>query len=209
MEFLSDDLGEGKMTERTISPSTSIADLLARWPQAVPVFIKHRMSCPGCSMSAFETLEDASKIYHVDLDLLIDELTTTVSTRAETGRTQADGADSNIIIDEEHDMATDYTFFENINDAIDSIPIDSIVSRTIYRDDHLKSIVFAFAPGQELSEHTASVPAIIQILEGECELTLGKDSYSVKAGAWARMPANLPHSIVAKTPVKMLLIMLS
>lgn len=105
-------------------------------------------------------------------------------------------------------METPYTFFEEINNSIETIPTESIVSRTIYRDDHLKAIVFAFAPGQELSEHTASVPAIIQILDGECELTLGKDRFEVKAGAWARMPANLPHSIFARTPVKMLLLML-
>jgi quercetin dioxygenase-like cupin family protein len=106
-------------------------------------------------------------------------------------------------------MTTPYTFFPEITETIDSIPDDSIVSRTVYRGDDLKAIVFAFAPGQELSEHTASVPAIIQILEGECLLTLGSDQYTVKAGAWARMPANLPHSIVAQTPVKMLLLMLS
>ncbi len=106
-------------------------------------------------------------------------------------------------------MTTPYTFFPELAETIDTIPTESIVSRTIYRDDQLKAIVFAFAPGQELSEHTASVPAIIQILEGECLLTLGGDSYTVKAGAWARMPAHMPHSIVAKTPLKMLLIMLS
>ena len=106
-------------------------------------------------------------------------------------------------------MTNPYTFFPEIAETIDTIPDESIVSRTVYRDDQLKAIVFAFAPGQELSEHTASVPAIIQILDGECLLTLGSDSYTVKAGAWARMPANLPHSIIAKTPLKMLLLMLS
>lgn len=106
-------------------------------------------------------------------------------------------------------MTTPYTFFQDIASAIETIPTDSIVSRTIYRGDDLKSIVFAFAPGQELSEHTASVPAIIHILEGECEMTLGGDPYEVKAGAWARLPANMPHSILAHTPVKMLLLMLS
>jgi quercetin dioxygenase-like cupin family protein len=106
-------------------------------------------------------------------------------------------------------LATPYTFFPEIAGTIDSIPTESIVSRTVYRDEQMKAIVFAFAPGQELSEHTASVPAIIQILEGECDLTIGSDHYSVKAGAWARMPANMPHSIVANTTVKMLLIMFS
>ena len=105
-------------------------------------------------------------------------------------------------------MSTDYTFFPEIAEAIRDIPEESIVSRTIFHDDQLNAMVFAFAPGQQLSEHAASVPAVIQILEGECTLTLGEDRYEVKAGAWARMPAHLKHSIVAKTPVKMLLLML-
>lgn len=192
-----------------ISPNSSIADLLTLWPQTVPVFLKHKMSCPGCSMSAFETLEDAAHIYHVDLKQIIDDLSQTIQ---ETTMQESipDGEQAAAVQNgnKEPEMSTPYTFFENIAGSIETIPTESIVSRTVYRDDHLKSIVFAFAPGQELSEHTASVPAIIQILEGECALKLGEDTYSVKAGAWARMPANLPHSIVASTPVKMLLIML-
>jgi quercetin dioxygenase-like cupin family protein len=104
---------------------------------------------------------------------------------------------------------TAYTLLNNINEAIHEIPLDSIVSRTVYRDDSLKAIVFAFAIGQELSEHTASVPAIVQILEGECQVKLGEDVFEAQAGFWTRMPAKLPHSILARTPVKMLLLMLS
>lgn len=102
-----------------------------------------------------------------------------------------------------------YTLILDLIEAVKEIPVDSIVSRTIYRDDSLKSILFAFAPGQELSEHTASVPAIIQILEGDCQVILGEDEFEAKPGFWARMPAKLPHSILAHTPVKMLLLMLS
>lgn len=106
-------------------------------------------------------------------------------------------------------QSTPYLYFENITEAVKEIPQESIVSRTIYRDDTLKAIIFAFAPGQELSEHTASVPAIIQIMEGDCQVTLGGDSFEAKPGFWTRMPARLPHSILARTPVKMLLLMLS
>jgi quercetin dioxygenase-like cupin family protein len=102
-----------------------------------------------------------------------------------------------------------YTLISDLNDAVKEIPVDSIVSRTVYRDNSLKVILFAFAPGQELSEHTASVPAIIQILEGDCQVTLGGDPFEAKPGFWTRMPAKLPHSILARTPVKMLLLMLS
>ena len=105
-------------------------------------------------------------------------------------------------------MTVNHTFFPDLAEAIDTIPVDSIVSRTIYKDDHLKAIIFAFAPGQELSQHTASVPAMIQIVEGECDLTVGEASYQGKPGTWVHMEANLPHSLLARTPVKMLLIML-
>jgi quercetin dioxygenase-like cupin family protein len=105
-------------------------------------------------------------------------------------------------------MNTDYNFIANIADQIPDTQPDTIISRTFYSDEQLKVILFGFAPGQELSEHTASVPAIIHIIEGEARLILGKDPYKARAGAWAHMPANLPHSVYAKTPTKMLLIML-
>ena len=76
------------------------------------------------------------------------------------------------------------------------------------KDETLKAIVFAFAPGQELSQHTASVPAIIQILEGECDLTVGGTLYQAVPGSWVHLEANLPHSLLAHTPVKMLLLMM-
>lgn len=102
-----------------------------------------------------------------------------------------------------------YTLLPDIQQAVTEIPTESIVSRTVYRDASLKAIVFGFAAGQELSEHTASVPAIIQILEGACDVTLGEDRFDAGPGFWVRMPAKMPHSLLARTPVKMLLLMLS
>ena len=101
-----------------------------------------------------------------------------------------------------------YKFIAQAAEALQEIPPDSIVSRTIPREGGMKAIVFAFAPGQELSEHTASVPAVIQILQGEADLTVGGDHYDARPGTWVRMDANLSHSIYAHTPVIMLLIML-
>jgi len=105
-------------------------------------------------------------------------------------------------------MSSPYHYVPALQAQVAEIQPDSILSRTIYADDQLKVILFAFAPGQELSEHTASVPALLQILEGEAKLTLGGDSFDASAGAWARMQAHLPHSVYAKTITKMLLVML-
>jgi quercetin dioxygenase-like cupin family protein len=87
-------------------------------------------------------------------------------------------------------------------------PTDGTLSRTIFQDERLKAVLFGFGAGQELSEHTASTPAIMHFLSGEADVTLGTDRLSVTAGAWIHMPPNMPHSIHAKTPVVMLLSLL-
>jgi quercetin dioxygenase-like cupin family protein len=66
-------------------------------------------------------------------------------------------------------------------------------------------VLFAFAPGQELSEHMASMPAIIHILQGEAVLVLNGDVVDARPGTWIYMPAQLRHSVLAKTQVVMLL----
>ncbi|MFN8626269.1 MAG: cupin domain-containing protein [Candidatus Binatia bacterium] len=99
-----------------------------------------------------------------------------------------------------------YTLIANL--AEQDIPSDGILSRTVYNDDQVKAIVFAFGAGQELSEHTASMPAIVQIVQGTARLTLGSDPIDAKAGTWVYMPAQLPHTLQARTPVVMLLLLL-
>jgi len=105
-------------------------------------------------------------------------------------------------------MSENYFFTDNAAELIHEIPPDSIVSRTFYETDCLKVILFGFAPGQELSEHTSARPAILHFLAGEADLTLGEDAKPVQSGSWAYMQPHLPHSIVAQTEVIMLLYLL-
>lgn len=104
-------------------------------------------------------------------------------------------------------MNLDYTYIASLAEQIKDIPPDSIISRTFYSDEKMKGILFGFAAGQELSEHTSSQTALIHIIQGEADLTLGGDSRPAQAGTWVHMPPQLPHSVVAKTPVLMLLLM--
>jgi quercetin dioxygenase-like cupin family protein len=100
-----------------------------------------------------------------------------------------------------------YLFFEDLAAATPNLPSDSILSRTFYEDAQMKAILFAFAPGQELSEHTASHPAILHFVRGEADLTLGGEAHTAGPGSWAHMDANLPHSIKARTSVIMVLLL--
>lgn len=101
-----------------------------------------------------------------------------------------------------------YTHIADVTKLLPDIPPDSIISRAIYTDDHVKAVLFGFAARQELSEHTASQPAILHILEGEADLRLGDDTMTASAGTWVHMPPHLRHSIVAKTPLVMLLLLI-
>lgn len=87
-------------------------------------------------------------------------------------------------------------------------PKGGILSRTLFSDERLKAVLFAFDAGQELSEHTAATPAIVQILAGEGTLSVGADLHEARPGTWLHMPARTPHGLRATTPMVMLLTLL-
>ncbi len=88
------------------------------------------------------------------------------------------------------------------------IPRDGTLSRVLHRDDRLRVVVFGFDAGQELTEHTAAVPAVLQIVSGRFRVTLGEETVELGEGAWVHMPAALPHSLEALEPGVLLLTLL-
>jgi quercetin dioxygenase-like cupin family protein len=104
-------------------------------------------------------------------------------------------------------MDETYTFLADLAKEL-TPPADGILSRTLFSSDRLKVVGFGFAPGEELSEHTAAFPAVLQILSGEGTLVLGADEKPASPGAWVHMPARLTHAVRARTPLTMLLLLL-
>jgi quercetin dioxygenase-like cupin family protein len=84
----------------------------------------------------------------------------------------------------------------------------SVVSKTLIKKDIGNVTIFAFDAGQGLSEHTAPFDAMVYILDGEAEITIGGQPQDVVAGEMLIMPANIAHALHAKTPFKMLLVMI-
>ncbi|MBN1120337.1 MAG: cupin domain-containing protein [Anaerolineae bacterium] len=102
----------------------------------------------------------------------------------------------------------DLLHIDDLYASFNSIPTDSIVSRTVLDTDQIKAVAFGFAQGQELSEHTASMPAVIHFLKGEAHVALGDQEIEAVPGTWVHMPAKMAHSITAKSEVVMLLLLL-
>ena len=88
------------------------------------------------------------------------------------------------------------------------VPERGILSQVLSREDGVEFSLFAFAPGEALSEHTSSRPAIIHVLRGDADIVLNGDAHEGTAGTWLHMAAGTPHSIAARTPLVMALYLL-
>ncbi len=84
----------------------------------------------------------------------------------------------------------------------------SIVSKEIIKGETGTVTLFAFDKNQGLSEHTAPFDALVSVIDGQAEVTISGKGFSVKAGEMILMPANKPHSLQAKEPFKMLLVLI-
>jgi quercetin dioxygenase-like cupin family protein len=104
-------------------------------------------------------------------------------------------------------MTTPYTLFADLAREA-PIPARGILSQTLSNEGGIEFLLFAFAAGEQLSEHTSARPAIIHILEGEGDLTVGGDAYPARPGTWLRMAHEVKHSLVARTPMQMALYLL-
>jgi quercetin dioxygenase-like cupin family protein len=83
-----------------------------------------------------------------------------------------------------------------------------IVSKTVLKKQTGNISLFSFDRGEALSEHTAPFDAVIQVVDGTSEITIGGTPYIVKAGETIIMPANISHSVKAVEKFKMVLTMI-
>jgi quercetin dioxygenase-like cupin family protein len=84
----------------------------------------------------------------------------------------------------------------------------AVVSRTLLKRATGTVTLFAFDEEQGLSEHTAEFDALLQVLDGQSEVTIAGKSFLVNAGEALLLPARQTHAVRAVTRYKMLLTMI-
>lgn len=92
--------------------------------------------------------------------------------------------------------------------ALVEVAPDSTVSRTVLRAEGARLVLFSFDAGQELSEHTAAVPVLLQVLDGVLEVSADGRTVVLRPGGVVHLGTRLPHSVVALAPSVLLLTML-
>jgi quercetin dioxygenase-like cupin family protein len=84
----------------------------------------------------------------------------------------------------------------------------AVVSRTVLKRPSGTVTAFAFDQGEGLSEHTAAFDALVILIEGSAEITIGGVPHRLAAGQVLRLPAGKPHALKALARFKMLLVMI-
>ncbi len=84
----------------------------------------------------------------------------------------------------------------------------SIVSRVLLKNKGGTVTLFAFDEHEGLSEHTAPFDALVVVLDGEANIQIASEHFTVRTGETITLPANRPHALKAVSKFKMLLIMI-
>jgi len=92
-----------------------------------------------------------------------------------------------------------YTVLENLLDEVE-IPENGTLSRVMFNAEGLRVVLFAFDTGEQLTDHAATVPAVVQVIKGRLNITLGDETVEIVPGSWVHMEPHLIHALVALEP---------
>ncbi len=80
-----------------------------------------------------------------------------------------------------------------------------VVSKTLVQNPGVSITVFSFDKGEEISTHASHGDAMVYVIDGQAEITIGDEKFTVKAGETILMPADVPHAVAAAEPMKFML----
>lgn len=103
--------------------------------------------------------------------------------------------------------AVPFTAIPDLAELIQIAP-ESTVSRTAFRAQGVRVVLFGFDAGQELTEHTAAMPVLLQVLDGRLSITAEGRSEVLEPGGLMHLEARVPHAVVAHLPSRLVLTML-
>lgn len=83
-----------------------------------------------------------------------------------------------------------------------------IISCTLAQIPQANVTLFSLYQGEGISSHTAAGDAMVLVLDGEAEVTIGEEVFTVKEGEAIFMPRDIPHALEAREKFKMLLVVI-
>jgi quercetin dioxygenase-like cupin family protein len=87
----------------------------------------------------------------------------------------------------------------------DSVVPKTTISKNFFKSPNLKTMLFSFAEGEELSNHSSKKDAILHVLNGNGTFATEQETVSLSEGTWIHIPAELTHRVEAGTELHFLL----
>ncbi len=94
-----------------------------------------------------------------------------------------------------------------ILDSIDYVQ-GGVASKQVLKKATGNITLFSFDEGEGLSEHTAPFDALVHVIEGEVDIFIAKEKFSLFRNDIIILPANIPHAVYAVKKFKMILVMI-
>lgn len=98
----------------------------------------------------------------------------------------------------------DYSFVTQLREQIE-YPSSGILSKVLFKDRACQYTLFCLAANTEISEHTSSRNATVNVIEGRGMLNLSGQDIALEPGVFVFMPANAPHALTAAENLTFLL----
>lgn len=86
-------------------------------------------------------------------------------------------------------------------------PEAGVLSKILIKDSACQYTLFCLASGTQLTEHTATRNATVQVIEGNGTLTLNGEAIELKPGVFVFMPAHAPHALEAASNLAFVLVL--
>ena len=93
---------------------------------------------------------------------------------------------------------------QNLADLV-TYQAGQVVSKTLVQNPGVSITVFSFDKGEEISTHASHGDAMVYVIDGQAEITIGEEKFNVKAGETILMPADVPHAVAAAERMKFML----
>jgi quercetin dioxygenase-like cupin family protein len=100
-----------------------------------------------------------------------------------------------------------HSFIQDLTSSID-IPANGTLSRVLSKDGDVRLVGFGFDAGEELTDHSAAVPVLIQVISGRVAVGVDDEVFEMASDSWLRLDAGVQHSVKALEPSRLLLTML-
>lgn len=80
-----------------------------------------------------------------------------------------------------------------------------VVSKTLVQNPNVSLTLFSFDKGEEISTHSSHGDAMVYVIDGIAEITIGDEKFSAVAGQTIVMPSEVPHAVYAPERMKFML----